>query len=208
MEVTRREFIKKGSQAAMGVSLIVGAVDIGLSTGVAVEEAEKPTVTHPSEGGKIMDELKFVTYCGLYCNLCSQRGRLPCQANVLKESMAKEGYEFWGKEIPGFNEFWKFLNNLCEPDKGCPGCRQGGGPSFCTIRKCARERNIDVCVFCEEYPCKRVLGIAKGYPTLIADGKRMKEVGIEKWIQEQEARAKTGFAYVDIRNYPYDVPAE
>jgi len=53
-----------------------------------------------------------------------------------------------------------------------------------------------------------VLEIAKGYPTLIADGQRMREIGIEAWIQEQEKRAETGFAYVDIRCYPYSVPEE
>ena len=62
-----------------------------------------------------MDELKLVTYCGLYCGLCAQRARIPRQAGVLKESMAKEGYEFWGTDIPGFNEFWKFLADLSDP---------------------------------------------------------------------------------------------
>jgi hypothetical protein len=155
-----------------------------------------------------MEGLKLVTYCGLYCGLCAERGRIPRQANLLRESMAKEGYEFWGKELPGFEEFWTFLRNLCGPDKACPGCRQGGGPPFCSIRKCARERGVDICPLCEEYPCKRVLEIAKGYPTLIADGKRMQEIGLEAWVQEQEERAKTGFAYVDIRCHPYKVPEE
>ena len=155
-----------------------------------------------------MADLRLVTYCGLYCGLCAERGRIPRQAGALRDSMSKEGYEHWGKELPGFVEFWKFLDGLCGPDKACPGCRQDGGPPFCTIRKCVREQEIEVCVFCEDYPCKRVLGIAKGYPTLIADGKRMKEIGIEAWIEEQEERAKTGFAYVDIRCYPYKVPDE
>ena len=65
-----------------------------------------------------------------------------------------------------------------------------------------------ICIQCEEYPCNRVNGIAKGYPTLIADGKRIKDIGIDTWIKEQEERAKTGFAYVDIRCYPYEVPDE
>ncbi len=155
-----------------------------------------------------MDKLKLVTYCGLYCGLCAQRGRIPRRANALRESMAKEGYDQWGGELPGFNEFWSFLESLCDPDKACPGCRQGGGPPFCGIRKCARSREISICVDCEEYPCDRVLQIAKGYPTLIADGRRMKEMGTDAWIREQEERAKTGFAYVDIRCHPYNVPEE
>jgi len=32
----------------------------------------------------------------------------------------------------------------------------------------------------------------------------MREIGIEAWIQEQEIRAETGFAYVDSR---YSMPA-
>jgi hypothetical protein len=155
-----------------------------------------------------MDKLKLVTYCGLYCGLCAQRSRIPREANRLKESMVKEGYEFWGKELPGFKDFWTFLTDLSNPEKSCPGCRQDGGPPFCSIRKCARKSKIDVCIFCKEYPCKRLLGIAKGYPTLIADGKRMKEIGVEAWVKEQEERSKTGFAYVDIRCYPYEVPEE
>ena len=53
-----------------------------------------------------------------------------------------------------------------------------------------------------------MLGIAEGYPTLLADGQRIKKIGLEAWVQEQEERAKTGFAYVDIRCYPYGVPED
>lgn len=155
-----------------------------------------------------MAELELVTYCGLYCGLCAQRGRIPRQAEALRGSLAKEGWEHWGNEIHGFAEFWKFLAGLCDPVKSCPGCRGGGGPPFCAIRPCAREREVELCVFCEEYPCKRVLGIAKGYPTLIADGERIRKVGLEAWIREQEGRAETGFAYADIRYHPYDIADE
>jgi len=122
--------------------------------------------------------------------------------------MATEGYEHWGAEIPGFNQFWTFLTALCRPEEACIGCRQGGGPPFCSIRKCARQRQVEVCVFCEDYPCRRVESIAKGYPTLIADGKRMREIGIEAWVDEQQERAKTAFVYADIRCHPYEVPNE
>jgi hypothetical protein len=155
-----------------------------------------------------MENLKLVTYCGLCCGLCANRGRIPQQAKALRESMIKEGYDKWGTAIPGFKDFWKFLSELCDPDTSCPGCRQGGGPPDCTIRKCAKERKVDVCVFCEDFPCKRVLGLAKGYPTLIADSERLKKIGIKAWTKEQQERAKTGFAYVDIRCYPYSVHEE
>jgi Protein of unknown function (DUF3795) len=155
-----------------------------------------------------MDDLQLVTYCGLYCGLCGERARIPGRARALREVMIKEGYEFWGGELPRFGDFWGFLTDLCDPDHACPGCRQGGGPPFCAIRKCARERSVDVCPFCDEYPCERLLAIAKGYPTLLADGQRLREIGLGRWIEEQGERAGTGFAYVDIRCYPYSVPEE
>jgi hypothetical protein len=123
-------------------------------------------------------------------------------------SMAKEGYEFWAREIAGFNEFWKFLAGLCDPDKSCPRCRQGGGYPGCVIRKCARQRKLDVCVFCNEYRCKQVLSLAERYPILVTDGKRMKKIGIDPWIREQKERASSGFVYADIRCQPLEAPAE
>lgn len=152
------------------------------------------------------DNLKNVTYCGLYCGLCGSHGRIPQRAGALRDSMAEEGYDAWGKEIPGFSEFWTFLNDLCNPENVCPGCRQGGGPPFCSIRKCARKREVTICVFCKDYPCTRITELAKGYPTLISDGKRIKEIGIDTWIKEQKKREKTGFVYADFRCYPYSVP--
>jgi hypothetical protein len=41
---------------------------------------------------------------------------------------------------------------------------------------------------------------------LLADGKRMAEIGLDRWIEEQEARKATGFCYTDIRCQPYEVP--
>jgi hypothetical protein len=153
-----------------------------------------------------MADVDLVTYCGLYCALCAERARVPKQAAVLRETMAKEGWDFWGKEVPGFEGFWGFLGRLCELDNACPGCRRDGGPPFCTIRKCARERGAEVCAICEEHPCDRVRQIAKGYPMLLHDAARIREAGLDAWIAEQEKRAAAGFCYADIRCRPYTVP--
>jgi hypothetical protein len=153
-----------------------------------------------------MADLTHVTYCGLYCGLCSMGGRIPGQAQALRDSLRKDGAEGWGPHVPGFPEFWSYLLKLSESAETC-SCREGAcGPPFCTIRKCAPERGVGVCPFCQDYPCDRILGLAKGYVTLLADGARMKEIGLDRWIEEQEERKATGFAYVDIRCHPYSVP--
>ncbi len=147
-----------------------------------------------------MDKLQLVTYCGLYCDLCAQRGRIPQCADKLRQAMILEGYELWGPEIAGFNDFWKFLNNLTDPEKSCPGCRQGGGYPQCAIRKCAKERKIDICPLCEKYPCSNIEELAKRYGILITNGRRLQRIGIDKWIEEQKECAKSGFQYADIRS--------
>jgi hypothetical protein len=155
-----------------------------------------------------MADLSQVTYCGLYCGLCSMSGRIPERSRRLRDAMKREGWDFWGTSIPGFEPFWKFLEGLVEGGADC-GCREGKcGPPFCGIRKCAQAKSVEVCVFCGDYPCRRILGIAKGYVTLLADGQRMKEVGLDAWIAEQEARKRTGFAYCDIRCEPYEISAD
>jgi hypothetical protein len=143
-------------------------------------------------------DLTRVTYCGLYCGLCSTICRTPKQAAALLDTMLKDGWDFWGSESD--KALIVKLRELTQIPDGFTGCRGGkcGNPG-CEIRKCAVEKQVDVCTACEEYPCERFDGLAKRYPTLLADGKRQKEIGLEKWIEEQEARCKTGFCYADIR---------
>ncbi len=155
-----------------------------------------------------MADLRKVTYCGLYCGLCAMGSRIPAQARELRETLKAEGCEAWGPAMSGFQEFWGFLLHLAEADSRCSCREETCGPPFCTIRKCAPEKGVEVCPFCDEYPCDRILGLAKGYVTMLAGGERMREVGLEKWIEEQEERSTTGFAYADIRCHPYTVPDE
>ena len=151
---------------------------------------------------------ELVAYCGLYCDLCSGRTKIPELAKTLKELMQKDDYENFGPDIQGFNEFWKFLGGLTkvEEDKYCKSGKCGS-PS-CSIRKCAISKNIEVCAECEEYPCKRIKTLGNSEPTLIHDGLRIKKHGLESWIIEQEERKKVGFCYSDIRCCPCVVPSD
>lgn len=74
------------------------------------------------------------------------------------------------------------------------------------IRDCASARGVDACPLCDDYPCDRIQALAKPYVTLLGDGQRLREVGIERWIEEQKARQERGFAYVDLRGDSLDSP--
>jgi len=148
------------------------------------------------------DPLKLVAYCGLYCGLCAQKNRIPRQAAQLMETLHEEGFDDFYKYVPemkkNFPPFWKFLEELAKMDCSCKG---EGGPSNCEIRFCAKEKGVDTCPFCDEYPCVKVQRLSEHYATLVQDGRRMRKIGIKKWVEEQNERQKRGFAYSDIR-YP------
>jgi len=146
-----------------------------------------------------MDEkIKFVTYCGLCCELCAERARIPQQAKALQQAMTEEGWPFWGHTVPGFDGFWEFLEGL-HASGGCSGCRAGGGYPQCQIRLCARERGLELCSECSDFPCDHVEALGARYPTLIADNRRLRAVGLERWLNEQEERVRRGVVYADIR---------
>ncbi len=52
---------------------------------------------------------------------------------------------------------------------------------------------------CAEYPCEKIRMFSKSESTLVFDGERVKNVGLEKWINEQEGRRRKDFSYDDIR---------
>ena len=148
-----------------------------------------------------MQDLTYVTYCGLYCKLCDNLARVLQQASALHTTLQKGGWDSFGPHlITDFKEFWVVLKQLSQVDPNFKGCRGGkcGNPD-CKIRKCAQSRKVELCPSCKDYPCKHIHELAKRYPNLIGDGKRQQEVGVDQWIQEQEERFKTGFCYCDIR---------
>ena len=149
-----------------------------------------------------MPDLTHVTYCGLYCKLCATLARIPQQSSALQETLRKEGWEYFGQYcLPAFKEFWAALEQLSRSDKAPKGCRGGCGDPDCAIRKCARQRKMELCSSCTEYPCQLITNLAQRYPNLIHDGRRQQQIGLDKWIHEQDDRCNSGFCYADIR-YP------
>jgi hypothetical protein len=119
--------------------------------------------------------------------------------------MTDEGWPFWGHTIPGFAEFWAFLENLGK--EPCPGCRADGGYPECQIRRCARERGMELCCHCPDFSCEHIEALAARYPTLLADNRRLQAVGLRRWLKEQEERLRRGVVYADMRYHTHE-PAE
>ena len=153
-----------------------------------------------------MEKEKYLTYCGLYCELCGARSRTPVKAKELVDTLRRGDFEEWGPSLVEYDHFWKLLNQLAEiPEEKCCKTMKCGHPD-CSIRKCAQQKEIETCAFCDRYLCEHIKRFAGSEPLLIQDGFRIKGMGIKAWIAEQEERKKAGFAYDDIRFGKCDIP--
>jgi hypothetical protein len=107
--------------------------------------------------------------------------------------MQSDGWEYYGEEVyPEFQAFWKVLNDLGEMDQTSPLCIGGCGDPTCQIRVCAREKGLRVCAECTEFPCQLLTDFTRRYPFLVENGMRIREIGIDAWLAEQDELAARG----------------
>ena len=144
---------------------------------------------------------KLIAYCGLYCGHCYSRTHIVPTAKKLIEQMQAQGFESFGPYMPDYIEFRRFMDMLIDAD-GCPGCRQDGGSPGCNMRVCAREKQVEACPLCNEYPCEKFawLETSTAYPMLENDNQLMQERGLGTWKTVQKERREKGFTYIEERN--------
>lgn len=141
---------------------------------------------------------EIISYCGLYCRLCSENALIPKTAEKLREYLELSAYKDKERGNETFSAFWEYLNKLSDKTK-IKACKKNNcAPDVCGIRKCARRKNIEFCFECKEFPCEKILMLHKSTPTLLHDAERIKTIGLDKWVEEQEERLKKGFSYYHI----------
>ena len=91
---------------------------------------------------------KMIAYCGLNCT--------ECQAFIATQNdddeKRKETAETWSKQ---------FNQDIKPEDINCDGCttetgRLIGFGNFCEIRKCAQEKSLENCAYCNDYGCQKL----------------------------------------------------
>jgi transcription elongation factor Elf1 len=99
----------------------------------------------------------------------------------------------WVKEVIksfNFDEFRKGLEWFSQAQ--CPMCLNGGGAP-CENRKCASNKKLQSCLLCNEYlTCKNTEYQRDVYPFVIDNHNRVKQVGFEKYLEEEEEKTKAG----------------
>jgi hypothetical protein len=138
----RRTFLKIG--ATYGTGLVIGCSSL---SGCA--NLTKTDATTKKE--KKMNEI--IAYCGLSCHSCAiylaTREQDPKKKREMRVDIAKQIKEHYGQE--------------CKPEDvtDCDGCktetgRLNSGSKNCHIRKCARQKGLENCAHCNEYPCEEL----------------------------------------------------
>jgi hypothetical protein len=114
------------------------------------------------------------TYCGIYCGACS---------------IAMHG------RTGRADEFAACLGSVPKEDLLCGGCKSDtvyAGCSTCGLRRCAREKNIEHCIDCADYPCKSYSTwqkVAKFLPHAHEAPISLETIqrdGIEDWLNTQK----------------------
>jgi hypothetical protein len=143
-----------------------------------------------------MEPEDLITYCGGYGGHCCgwhENTILVDLAGALAELVDASGCHHWiPTEIKDFDyiEFRKGLDFFSkDPRVICQSCCKSGRSGYlgCEIRKCCKERGLDVCFECGEFPCDRV------YPEMIERAEEYTALGKDEWLRRQVEKASQGY---------------
>ena len=136
--------------------------------------------------------LRILGPCGLNCKKCvlNKDGDIKHHAEELKKLLGSFDLyaERFGELIsPTFKEYSKFkelLEYLTQVD--CKGCRKQTCCIYpdCGVYRCHKEKNIDFCFQCSEFPCEKTNFDPDLKRRWILINKRIKEIGIDAYCKE------------------------
>lgn len=85
---------------------------------------------------------EMIGYCGYACHLCAARS----DDVRVRQDLVDGWRRIFGHE------------NYTAENVRCDGCRSDGrvADQTCEARPCARERGVENCAYCDEFPCDKV----------------------------------------------------
>jgi hypothetical protein len=136
------------------------------------------------------DILKILAPCGLNCGKCMAYADGEIKKHSVKlrgllgsfDNYAKRFSKFW----PVFENYAQFRDLLEYFTQGeCRGCRSGDCKyPDCGVAKCFKEKGIDFCFRCDEFPCGKSNFDENLEARWITMNRRMKEIGVERYYEE------------------------
>jgi hypothetical protein len=98
---------------------------------------------------------RIVAYCGIICSDCPTYKATQTNDDAERKRIA----ELWTKQ---------YGEEYMAQDINCDSCLTRGNKIFkyckiCEIRKCAGERNVKNCAYCQDYACERLSRLQNEY---------------------------------------------
>ena len=143
--------------------------------------------------------LKQLAPCGLDCGRCVRfkDGRVAQAAKQLAEGLQGFGNmaERMAQNIQAlknYPQFEEILSILSKAD--CIGCRQGSTTCLpiCRIRTCFKEKGVDFCGDCDDFPCDRSPYPGQFKQCWVEMNQRIREIGAEDYYEEQIKKPRYG----------------
>lgn len=135
--------------------------------------------------------LKCLAPCGLDCSRCSEYkdGEIKELSADLLQALGNYGRLAKMKSqinpaFANFDDFKEILSNFSKAS--CGGCRSDRCfcPTGCEAKTCHKEKEVDFCFECNEFPCEK-----QNNPILrerwLQKNQRMKEIGVIEFYLEQ-----------------------
>ena len=148
------------------------------------------------------DDNKLYGVCGVFCGQCHTKEKVHLLTIELKRLIIDD-YDWVEKLIEDF-DYTNFLKGLEWFSKQqCPTCSKIADP-WCEVRKCEKiiNKELKSCLLCEEFlNCSRTEYQRDRYPFVIDHYHRVKQIGFQKHLEEEEKRAEEGVRLIDIRKY-------
>jgi len=136
--------------------------------------------------------LKHLSTCGLDCTRCAdfEHGEIKQLSSKLAHLLANYGRVAKMKVeknpiFSGYAQFEEILNSFSMAS--CGGCRSERVqcPIVCEAKTCHREKGIDFCFQCGEYPCEKQFS-GRLRERWKEKNDRMKETGVVDFYYEQK----------------------
>ena len=128
----------------------------------------------------------IISVCGLNCARCDIY-----KAGHGNNKVRDEIVEWFRKER---NETVKPEAVTCETCRGPLGSHWS---TDCKMMLCAKERGILYCFECKDFPCEYLEAFSSDgvshHKKTVENMKKMKEIGIEAWIEEQKRKGQCVF---------------
>jgi hypothetical protein len=122
------------------------------------------------------------------------QARVPKMAKELKRFVQAYKYGEWIAYITREFEFENFMKGLkWFANSGCIGCLQGGGMPKCEVRSCCKAKGLKNCYFCKDFLICEKLAYQRETYSIDENFARIKQIGYEGWLKEQEEKLKADF---------------